>query len=208
MSRFTRIIAILPILVICLYIVSHADLQGTVNFTSYNPILNLYVTNVDPRLKNKFIESHKKTFKFLEYPWGAKSSAYCLNNKDPSTLTPKQRLAEFASGPCAPILILPGIMATALQVEITNCTLFQEKYPTEFEDCGWNTCDNSWSSRVWSKVAPKEVKLWVSVSSLLSPYASASKCFAHLAFLRLNESATEPLERYNIIERLRESFFE
>lgn len=195
MSRFIRILAIVPILVLCLYLVSFADLHENIKFNSYNPFLNLYITNVDPKLQNKFIESHKKSFKFLDYPWTGKTSAYCLNNKDPKTLTPKQRLTEFAMGPCAPILVIPGIMATALQVEITNCTLFKEKYPTEFEDCGWSTCDDTWSSRVWAKVAPKEVKLWVSVSRLLSPYASASKCFGHLAFLRLNESATDPLER-------------
>lgn len=39
---------------------------------------------------------------------------YCLNEKH--ELTTKEKMIEFAKGPCSPIMMIPGILSTKLRV--------------------------------------------------------------------------------------------
>jgi hypothetical protein len=65
----------------------------------------------------------------------------CINNKDPSSLSDKEYLKEFAAGPCNPTMILPGLISTKLMVEI-DCEELMEKDPETFFACDWNACEN------------------------------------------------------------------
>jgi hypothetical protein len=67
----------------------------------------------------------------------------CINKKDPSTLSNKEYLKEFAAGPCNPSLVLPGLLSTKLIVQI-DCKELREKNPRMFRECGWNACEKKW----------------------------------------------------------------
>ncbi len=41
---------------------------------------------------------------------------YCTNGKDPSLMKNKEILIEFSQGPCSPLMLVPGIMATRMAV--------------------------------------------------------------------------------------------
>lgn len=47
---------------------------------------------------------------------------------------------EFLKGPCAPIVVVPGIQGTSLQVSIDDCEKFKAAHPQMFKGCGWSTC--------------------------------------------------------------------
>lgn len=65
---------------------------------------------------------------------------YCLN-KHPQAdkLSTKEKLREFAKGPCSPLIVLPGVMASKLRVQI-NCKKFRKHFPYTFRKCGWTSC--------------------------------------------------------------------
>lgn len=65
---------------------------------------------------------------------------YCLNNYPGiEKMSTKRKLLEFAKGPCSPLIILPGIMASKLRIEI-NCRKFKQNFPYTFQKCGWVSC--------------------------------------------------------------------
>jgi hypothetical protein len=70
----------------------------------------------------------------------------CINKKDPSTLSDKEYLKEFAAGPCSPTMILPGLISTKLMVQI-DCEELMDKNPKTFSACLWNGCKKTWSNR-------------------------------------------------------------
>lgn len=62
-----------------------------------------------------------------------------MNFNDQKIKTRKDYLKAFAKGPCSPIIIVPGVMASKLVVEI-QCRILQERQPEIFKQCGWNAC--------------------------------------------------------------------
>ncbi len=68
----------------------------------------------------------------------------CLNGQDPSKLTKKQYLIEFAKGPCSPTVLIPGTLSTKLTLTI-DCKMLQKEEPEIFQKCGWNSC----SKKFW-----------------------------------------------------------
>lgn len=38
----------------------------------------------------------------------------CINGKDPKKLTNEDKVNEFINGPCAPVVLVPGLAGTSL----------------------------------------------------------------------------------------------
>ena len=79
----------------------------------------------EPKVKNDHLKDHVKNVKNI-----------CINGKDPEKLSTKEQLQEFVKGPCLPIILVPGLMATKLQV-IIDCQTLKEENPDVFKTCGW-----------------------------------------------------------------------
>jgi len=109
----------------------------------------------------------------------------CTNFKDPSKMTLKEYMNEFAIGPCAPLILLPGIEGSALRVVI-DCPKFRAAYPETFLSCGWTTCEGDIGYS--AKTTPqKEYQMWIpyatSPMSLNIPSQFARDCWGGLAQL-------------------------
>ncbi|CAK71497.1 unnamed protein product (macronuclear) [Paramecium tetraurelia] len=120
----------------------------------------------------------------------------CTNGKDPSQLSLQDYINEFIAGPCQPVILVPGIIATILQVKI-DCETLQAKRPDIFENCGWQTCS---ASKFWLKKPNEEYRLWM--GSINSPFTIAmtnkkSKCFGDFIELYYDKSKKDPKERYS-----------
>lgn len=95
---------------------------------------------------------------------GLKSSKYsCLGGYDPSSLPIKDTLGRFAQGPCAPVILIPGITGTRLVVNI-DCETLLKTNKKLFNTCGWKSC----GSKEFFK-PEKQYKLWL--PRLTSPLA-------------------------------------
>ena len=91
----------------------------------------------------------------------------CLNGKDKTKLSFTQQLSEFIKGPCSPVVLVPGSLATKLRMEI-NCEELQENDPETFESCNWNTCqDNGYWP--FSRKPLNEYDVWL--PEILSPFS-------------------------------------
>ena len=77
----------------------------------------------------------------------------CTNGKDPKSLSNHEYLTEFKSGPCNPIVVLPGIAGSKLRAEI-DCPTFKNADPEGFAACGWKRCEGLQSPN-------KEYKIWI-----------------------------------------------
>lgn len=118
----------------------------------------------------------------------------CL--KDPSTAgNPKEQLQSFVEGDCAPVVFVPGLMASKLVVEI-DCPTLQANHPEIMAACGWSTC--SWS--LIHKRPDSEYLIWI--PGLLSPMSFLSftnqTCFGHLVQSTYNASVTRIDEKYGM----------
>lgn len=107
---------------------------------------------------------------------------YCMNGFDMSNRSYRDKLLEFAKGPCSPIILVPGITATRLVIEI-DCEVLQKEEPKTFSLCGWEACTKK-SHQFWIKVPDPEYLLWVpeltSPISILSFGLQSNLCFAKL----------------------------
>lgn len=98
----------------------------------------------------------------------------CLKYPDREDKTSVDYLLNFAEGPCNPVILAHGALASKLIVQI-NCEEFQENKDL-FKHCGWSDC---------SKNGPdKEYQLWIpkldSPLSILRTSTTQNKCFASL----------------------------
>lgn len=91
----------------------------------------------------------------------AQTKNACLNGKDPKSLTLEERVNEFIKGPCAPVVLVPGLAGTSLQVKI-NCQEMMEKNYETFSSCGWETC-SAW--QFWYSRPSEEYRLWISTTT-------------------------------------------
>lgn len=134
--------------------------------------------------KNKVIETH------LNFP-----KNYCLNLKNKAKMKRKEILKEFAKGPCSPLILVPGVMATKLIIEIDCEKLRKHEFET-FSQCGWNACKKK-SSEFWKFVPKKEYELWI--PSLIGPlniftiFEKTRMCFSKLIVAKFDRN--EPIER-------------
>ena len=97
----------------------------------------------------------------------------CTNGKDPKSISRHEYLAEFKSGPCNPVVVLPGIGGSKLRVEI-DCGKFKVADPSGFDSCGWKRC-------IGLQVPNKEYKIWIPTAlvpmSIFLDTDNARKCF-------------------------------
>ncbi|CAD8054511.1 unnamed protein product [Paramecium primaurelia] len=113
----------------------------------------------------------------------AESKNICLNGKDPKKWSYEQIVNEFIKGPCAPVILVPGLAGTSLEIEI-DCEKLQKESPEIFESCGWQTC-NSWY--FWYSKPDSEYRLWISTTtSTVGVIQTSSKdhCFGNLMELK------------------------
>lgn len=107
---------------------------------------------------------------------------YCTNLRDPKTMTRREYLKEFARGPCSPIILIPGLTASKLVVQI-DCEELRSHDPETFSICGWNTCQKS-AYEFWKTAPEKEYELWVpgifSPMSIFSLTERPNFCFFRL----------------------------
>ena len=99
---------------------------------------------------------------------------HCTNGQDPHKLSKVDALRLFAEGPCVPAILVPGVMATKLAIEI-DCEIFSKNEPKAFAKCGWNACQAN-SYEFWKKIPKKEYQLWIpdltSELSIMSIYSA------------------------------------
>lgn len=118
-----------------------------------------------------------------------KPENYCLNGNPPQAMTHKDMLVEFANGPCSPLMLVPGIMASKLVVEI-DCETFRTEEPEAFNACGWDSCVGGF----FSNSPQPEYVLWI--PSMFSPVAffsfneQANNCFSELISVNLDINAS------------------
>lgn len=65
------------------------------------------------------------------------------------------------NGPCSPVILVPGLAGTSLQLKI-DCERLLLERPEVFKSCGWGTC-SSWS--VWYSRPEEEYRLWISTTT-------------------------------------------
>jgi hypothetical protein len=80
------------------------------------------------------------------------STYYCINGKNPHSISRRDYIREFNKGPCAPTVFLPGIGGTKLRAMI-DCNKFKSGHPTEFSKC-FSSC-SGWGS------PKKEYNIWI-----------------------------------------------
>jgi len=101
----------------------------------------------------------------------------------------RQQLLEFIQGPCLPVVLIPGLIASKLTVNI-DCATLQSQSPDIFASCGWNSCKSSWSPL--TKAPKSSYILWIpDFSGPLSLLWSKSVgCWANL--IQLTRDGSEP----------------
>jgi len=118
----------------------------------------------------------------------------CINNKDPKALSPKEQLLEFIQGPCQPVILIPGLLASKLSVKI-NCEELRTKNPEIFKSCGWDTCS---STSILANKPQSEYTVWI--SSLVGPLSLAldktAQCWGNIMQLEYNAHETDVKNRY------------
>ena len=106
----------------------------------------------------------------------------CTNGKNPSQLSNKQYLEEFAKGPCTPALVLAGIAGTRLNIEI-ECEPLKASHPDLFAACGWSSC-SGFTNNVFGSSPKPEYSIWIpeitAPFSLVRGTENSRKCFAGL----------------------------
>lgn len=116
----------------------------------------------------------------------------CTGGKDPSKISYKDYLNDFAAGPCTPVMVMAGISGTKLQVEI-DCPTFKDNNPTLFADCKWTTCKkNIWE--INEKAPKEEYAIWMpdtlSPMNVVNPTDAQKKCFAGMLGLTWTKNAS------------------
>lgn len=102
----------------------------------------------------------------------------CYDGQNPSKWSDKKKLEEFAKGPCSPVVILPGISGSNLNVEI-DCKKLKDSDNDTFKTCGWACCGSL------CLVKPKsEYRIWIpspfAPMSIITPFKKSKNCFAGL----------------------------
>ena len=103
----------------------------------------------------------------------------CLNGKNPAFMSVRQYMKEFAAGPCSPVVLLPGVLASVLMVEIVDCEALRYSDIGTFTSCGWDNCNSGQPGAPLS-----EYQIWIpavgSPMTILSSNEMNKDCFAGL----------------------------
>lgn len=109
-------------------------------------------------------------------------------------MTKKDYLTAFGNSPCAPIILLPGIGGSNLQVVI-DCAKLRASSPQVFADCGWDACasDADYLANPANKSVPNsEYLVWVphiiSPMTIFNPTDKTKRCFGGLVGLQYDIS--------------------
>ena len=115
----------------------------------------------------------------------------CTNGKAVSKLGYKEYMAEFAKGPCAPVVLVPGIMGSVLRVKV-NCVQLRASDPATFADCGWSSCPGEAGHSLENSPSP-EYQIWVpgvtSPMTIVSPTTHSKLCFGNLIQVGIDTSS-------------------
>lgn len=116
----------------------------------------------------------------------------CYDGQDPSGWNMKTKLQKFAQGPCSPIVFVPGITGSKLNVEI-DCEPLRANDPDTFKNCGWNGCKKSDVGPFQKLKKPNsEYRIWIpgplDPMSIITPFQKAKNCFAGLVQTRFDYS--------------------
>lgn len=118
----------------------------------------------------------------------------CLNRNDPSKMTPKAILKEFAKGPCSPLMIFPALLSTKIVLQI-DCKALLADNKDMFDTCGWNACEKQWFE-FWKIVPNTEYQIWVpKITGPMSIFQFdeyKNMCWAN--FMKLSVDTTKPFE--------------
>lgn len=122
-------------------------------------------------------------------------SNICTNGADPMKLSNRAYLAQFAAGPCSPVMLLPGILGSALRVSI-DCVKLRQADPSTFGICGWSSCPGD--SHYTLESSPKvEYQVWVSdvlsPMSIVEPTEHTRVCFGEMMQLTFDTSTGKVL---------------
>lgn len=105
----------------------------------------------------------------------------CYDGQDPSKWNMKTKLQKFAQGPCSPIVFVPGITGSKLNVEI-DCKVLRETDKEAFNTCGWSACPGDRS--LFGKKPKSEYRIWIAAPldpmSIISVTQKTKNCFAAL----------------------------
>lgn len=125
---------------------------------------------------------------------------YCLNGIEPNSKDLKSSLLNFAKGKCSPIILVPGLTASRLTIEI-KCESFKKSYSEIFHDCGWNSCDCGPEDE-FCKKPEDEYLLWIpdvgGPLSILTFFEQSNWCFAKLVKPKFDLS--QPIEKMFVIK--------
>eukprot|EP00742_Colponemidia_sp_Colp-10_P001815 GILJ01001940.1.p1 GENE.GILJ01001940.1~~GILJ01001940.1.p1 ORF type:complete len:721 (-),score=134.09 GILJ01001940.1:132-2294(-) len=101
-------------------------------------------------------------------------------------LSEKEKLALFIKGRCLPVVLIPGVLASRLRIEI-DCPTLRDKSPAAFESCGWNACEGKGFKK---SVPNKEYDVWVpdEFAPLSVVGVRHRNCWVNLFKLHLNDS--------------------
>lgn len=117
-----------------------------------------------------------------------------LSNKKPSEYKDHlEYLKDFASGPCSPTIILPGILGSKLRIKI-NCVRFSKNFPNIFKACGWKMCKGLYLFK-----PSKEYTIWIPGIKGASKgfFLRPNNCLAQLLNLRINSKFNaEDIKKY------------
>ena len=120
---------------------------------------------------------------------------YCLNLKNPEEMLKKDILKEFAKGPCSPLMLVPGVMATKLILEI-DCEKLRKFEPETFSQCGWNACEKKFYE-FWKDIPKKEYDLWIPALTgplnIFTIFEKTRMCFSKLIVAKFDRN--QPIEK-------------
>ena len=118
----------------------------------------------------------------------------CTNGKNPSSLSNKEYLKEFAKGKCSPFVIVPAMTASRL-VLVINCKVLKKENNEIFKSCGWTSCKKS-KFEFWKSVPEKEYTIWNAPTlgplTWFSPFKHSGECFSN--FFQLYLDFKKPLK--------------
>lgn len=123
----------------------------------------------------------------------------CTAGADPSKMSVRAYMTAFAAGPCSPMVLIPGVLASILRVEIRDCEAFKQADPTTFAACNWTSCSGTQSPK-------KEYQMWVPAPgtpmTILTPTEMNKDCFAGLietVFTTLPNGTWAPTQKPGIL---------
>lgn len=150
-----------------------ACLALAISTVQASDMLGKQINSYHKELSEEFRHSAALNKKHMAELLGA-TEFVCTGGKNPDDLGHKEYLEEFAAGPCAPAIFIPGIAGSKLKAVI-DCPILRRSDPMLFASCGWKSCDG--------RSGPaEEYTIWIpdplSPMSMIKPFKNSRECFA------------------------------